>query len=133
MYAYLNWFQNTLNKISHKLKWKNIYYRKSGVKNIFTLTRMFLRTKTWYSIKKRKSLFRKTYIHIFITNSTLQSSSPYSSSSSDDSQTQKEKNNVMMIERFQTSFMSTCLVVFLLHIDMVLLSSVRTNNWFFKV
>ena len=133
MYAYLNWLQNTLNKISHKLKWKNIDYRKSGVKNIFTLTRMFLRTKTWYSIKKRKSLFRKTYIHIFITNSTLQSSSPYSSSSSDDSQTQKEKNNVMMIERFQTSFMSTCLVVFLLHIDMVLLSSVRTNNWFFKV
>ena len=45
----------------------------------------------------------------------------------------RRKNNVMMIERFQTSYKSTCLVVFLLNIEMVLLSSVRNNNWFFKV
>ena len=134
MYAYLNWLQNTLNKISHKLRVKKILIAEKVV------SRMFLH---WHAcswerkhdipLKKENLCLEK---HIFIYSLQIRPCNHHLHIHHHHMMTLKlrrKKNNVMMIERFQTSFMSTCLVVFLLHIDMVLLSSVRTHNWFFKV
>ena len=94
--------------IFKKFPGTNLLFWECGVKNGFVLTCMFPRNKNMIIRHKKKRKISWKCIHVFITNSTLLSSSPYSSSDDWNS----KKVNVMMIERFDSglSQLFSCLI-----------------------